>query len=120
MQIVDAVTLADSLKAPFTYSKDAIVQVVFSNDSEYLATAEQDFTVSVYKKNYLNEDSSIATEIYTFLGRFRSHYKDIATLMFSKSLDGNGQSLFSLGKDRYLVSFLKTSLTTRLDRSSYC
>ena len=39
MQLVDSVSLDDCLKAPFTYSKDAISQIVFADDSEYLATA---------------------------------------------------------------------------------
>ena len=39
MQIVDSITLEDCLKVPFTYSKDQITFIEFSNDSQFLTTA---------------------------------------------------------------------------------
>jgi WD40 repeat protein len=43
LQVVDAISLSDVLKAPFTYSKDAITHIEFSHDSSYLATAVANF-----------------------------------------------------------------------------
>lgn len=39
MQIVDSITMEDCLKVPFTYSKDQITFIEFSNDSQFLTTA---------------------------------------------------------------------------------
>ena len=105
LRIVDSITLDDCLKKAFSYSKQHIEHIEFSEDSEYLATAESDFTVSVYKRNYqgLKSGEKIATEMYTFLGRYRSHYKEIVGLMFGVNPDTNQTRLLSLGKDRVLV-----------------
>ncbi len=39
LQLIDSISLEDCLKAPFTYSKDAITHIQFSDDSNFLATA---------------------------------------------------------------------------------
>jgi hypothetical protein len=39
LQLIDSISLEDCLKAPFTYSKDAITHIQFSEDSTFLATA---------------------------------------------------------------------------------
>ena len=52
-------------------------------------------------------DEKIATEIYTFLGRYRSHYREIVGLMFGISSDESQLRLLSLAKDRVLVLISK-------------
>ena len=39
LRLVDAITLDDCLQVPFTYSKDAITHIQFSENSTFLATA---------------------------------------------------------------------------------
>lgn len=105
LQLCDSISLSDCLKQPFSYSKAKIEHIEFSPDSEYLATAESDYTVSVYKHNYNGGKEKIATELYTFLGRYRSHYKEIVGLMFGVNPDNGQTRLLSLGKDRVLVEY---------------
>jgi len=115
LNICDSITLDDCLKAPFTYAKQTIEHIEFSSTSEFLATAESDFTVSVYKKNYSTSSSKSGTglnEMYTFLGRYRAHYKEIVGLMFGISHDTGKTRLLSLGKDRVLVEY-------DMDKSNY-
>ena len=98
----------DCLLHPFTYSKDAITHKEFAHDSSFLATAGADFTVSVYKYNFIsekNKEKNIATELYTFLGRYRSHYKEIVGLMFGLHPGTTQIRLVSLGKDRLLCEY---------------
>ena len=54
--------------------------------------AGQDYTISVYRQN-LNSD-----EIYTFLGRYRAHYKPIRALFFGFTLDDKQPILTTVGK----------------------
>ncbi len=108
MNICDSVSLDDCLKGPFTYAKQTIEHIEFSSTSEFLATAESDFTVSVYKKNYTyggGKSGSSASEMYIFLGRYRAHYKEIVGLLFGVSPDSGKTRLLSLGKDRALVEY---------------
>ncbi|CAF0707326.1 unnamed protein product, partial [Brachionus calyciflorus] len=107
LQIIDAISLDDCLKLPFSYSKDSITHIDFSHDSSFMATAEADFTVSVYKYNIATDrdNKKIATEPYIFLGRYRSHYKEIVGLMFGLYPDNDEIRLLSLGKDRVLVEY---------------
>ena len=63
-------------------------------------------TVSIYKNNLNASGEKIATELYTFLGRYRAHYKEIVDIMFGVHPDKKDQiRLISLGKDRLMVSF---------------
>lgn len=41
--------------------------------------------------------------MYTFLGRYRCHYKDIVGILFVQNPDTGENRLLSLGKDRILV-----------------
>lgn len=103
LQICDSISLDDCLRQPFNYSKETIEHIEFSDNCDYLATAESDFTVSLYKHNYHNNSDS--SEIYTFVGRYRSHYKEIVGLIFGVNPDNGKTRLLSLGKDRVLVEY---------------
>ncbi len=41
--------------------------------------------------------------MYTFLGRYRAHYKEIVDIIFGKYPDNDQIRLLSLGKDRVMV-----------------
>ncbi|EDV24111.1 uncharacterized protein TRIADDRAFT_57268 [Trichoplax adhaerens] len=100
IRIMDAITLEDLPQAIFKYSKDSISHACFSHDCKYLATADDDFAVSVYKSQLKNKD-----EPWVYLGRQRAHYKSIKGLMFGIALDTNLPRLISIGKDRVLVEY---------------
>ncbi|XP_055861223.1 cilia- and flagella-associated protein 251-like isoform X2 [Biomphalaria glabrata] len=100
VHLVDAVALLEQLKEPFRYAKDTITHITFSHNSQYLATADAGFTITVYKRQRKEGRSP-----YIWHGRYRSHYKPIKDLLFEIHLDTNQPKLLSLGEDRMLIEY---------------
>ncbi|CAF3383989.1 unnamed protein product [Rotaria sp. Silwood2] len=76
LTLCDALSLESIVNVPFPYAKTAILFIQFSPKSIYLAISEDNYTVSVYRQNLSNDD------LYTFVGRYRAHYKLIRALFF--------------------------------------
>ncbi|XP_073442098.1 cilia- and flagella-associated protein 251 [Dendrobates tinctorius] len=102
VHILDAVTLEDETKEQFKYSKGPITHVTFSHNSQYLATADQDFTVTLLQQMKPTGGGSASWE---YFARYRSHYKPIQNLLFGIHLDSYEPRLLSLGMDRMLVEY---------------
>ncbi|MBN3304255.1 CF251 protein, partial [Amia calva] len=98
--VLDALTLDNECAEPFRYAREGITHIAFSRDSQYLATADAGFTVTVFK---LCSDSG--KQVWKHLGRHRSHYQPIQDLMFGLHLDSGQPRLLSLGMDRVLVEY---------------
>ncbi|KAL4223798.1 Cilia- and flagella-associated protein 251 [Mactra antiquata] len=122
VRVLDSITLSDELQEPFRYARDAITHIEFSHDSKYLATADAEYTVSVYIRS-----PGITNDPYDYLGRYRAHYKPIKEIMFGKQLDADVPRLLSLGADRVLVEFdlenstkddLRLASTDRIEQSA--
>ncbi|XP_052797898.1 cilia- and flagella-associated protein 251-like isoform X2 [Mya arenaria] len=100
VRVLDSITLLDELQEPFRYSRDAITHIEFSHDSKYLATADAEYTVSVFVRQH-----GVHVAPYVYLGRNRAHYKPIKEIMFGIQLDADFPRLLSLGTDRVLVEY---------------
>ncbi|XP_053328771.1 cilia- and flagella-associated protein 251 [Spea bombifrons] len=122
VHILDAMTLEDERKEPFKYAKGSITHISFSHDSQYIATADEEFTVTLFK--LVSQNNGAAFE---YFGRYRSHYKPIQNIIFATHLDSNEPRLLSIGMDRMLVEYdlansrtghLLVSSTDRIDQSA--
>ncbi|XP_068100947.1 cilia- and flagella-associated protein 251 [Hyperolius riggenbachi] len=115
VHILDAVTLEDETKEPYKYARASVIHMCFSHDSRYLATADEECTVTVFQRT---EQSGCRS--WDYLARHRSHYKAIQSLLFGIHLDSNEPRLLSLGKDRMLVEYdlVKSSKDSLLIESS--
>ncbi|XP_069611603.1 cilia- and flagella-associated protein 251 [Ranitomeya imitator] len=102
VHILDAVTLEDETKEQFKYARGSITHVTFSHNSQYLATADQEFTVTLLQQMKPTGGGSASWE---YFARYRSHYKPIQNLIFGIHLDSNEPRLLSLGVDRMLVEY---------------
>ncbi|KAI3385064.1 hypothetical protein SNEBB_005712 [Seison nebaliae] len=111
--IVDSLTLENVHPSPYTFSKTRITIIKYSSDDVYLATAEQNLTLSIYKmkKQRVGEEKRAN---YMLLGRYRPHSKRICSILFggfdnntlvSDQRQGDALVLFSLSEDRTLVEF---------------
>ncbi|CAF4254735.1 unnamed protein product [Rotaria magnacalcarata] len=59
LTLCDALSLESIANVPFHYAKTAIIFIQFSPKSIYLATTEDDYTVSIYRQN-LSADRTLA------------------------------------------------------------
>ncbi|KFP12701.1 WD repeat-containing protein 66, partial [Egretta garzetta] len=107
--LLDAISLQSSCKE-FKFSHGPVTHVSFSHDSEYLATADEKYSVTVYKRVLQN-----GSRCWEHLAGLHSHYKPIRSILFGIQLDSNKPRLLSLGEDRQLVEYdLNSSSKDRL------
>uniref|UniRef100_A0A8B9US50 Cilia- and flagella-associated protein 251 n=1 Tax=Anas zonorhyncha TaxID=75864 RepID=A0A8B9US50_9AVES len=97
--ILDAISLQSCCEA-FRFSRGAVTHISFSHDSEYLATADEKYAVTVYKRVLQN-----GQRCWEHLAGLHSHYKPIRSILFGVQLDSNEPRLLSLGEDRQLVEY---------------
>ena len=83
---------------PFSYSKGSIRSCLFSPCGEFLATADTDRCVSVYKQNKLLSQ-------WELLGRYKAHCRPILQMMYGRDPDTAARILVTLGKDMKLNEF---------------
>ncbi|XP_073079669.1 cilia- and flagella-associated protein 251 isoform X1 [Manis javanica] len=98
--ILDAMSLENEIPEPFKYSRTNVTHISFSHDSQYMATADVNFTVAVYMVKVKN-----GQRVWEYLARLRSHRKSIRSLLFGVHLDSNEPRLLSLGRDRLLIEY---------------
>ncbi|KAM8993162.1 cilia- and flagella-associated protein 251 [Ara ararauna] len=97
--ILDAISLQSSCKE-FKFSQGPVTHVSFSHDSEYFATADETYTVTVYKRVLQN-----GSRCWEHFAGLCSHYKPIRSILFGVQLDSNEPRLLSLGEDRHLIEY---------------
>ncbi|XP_019328813.1 PREDICTED: WD repeat-containing protein 66 [Aptenodytes forsteri] len=97
--ILDAISL-QSICKEFKFSRGPVTHISFSHNSEYLATADEKYSVTVYKAVLPN-----GSRCWKHLAGLRSHYKPIRSILFGVQLDSNEPRLLSLGEDRQLVEY---------------
>uniref|UniRef100_A0A3B3ZG93 Cilia- and flagella-associated protein 251 n=1 Tax=Periophthalmus magnuspinnatus TaxID=409849 RepID=A0A3B3ZG93_9GOBI len=98
VDLLDSSSLRTNPEQEFHLSKDSINLLSFSDDSLYLAAADSGFAVSVLRR-------VSAGAPWEILGRHRSHYSPIQSLLFGLQLDSTLPRLLSLGLDRRLVEY---------------
>ncbi|KAK7499056.1 hypothetical protein BaRGS_00009603 [Batillaria attramentaria] len=100
VRVLDSITLHDEVKEPFHFARDAITQIAFSHDCRFFATADAEYTTSLFKAQ-----GTADGDPFLYLGRYRAHYKPINDLLFGVHLDSNKPRLMSLGADRVMVEY---------------
>lgn len=122
VRVLDSITLQDEVSEPFRYARDAITHIEFSHDSRYLATADAEYTISIFVRRL-----GTHVEPYEYLGRYRAHYKPIKEIIFGIQLDDDSPRLLSLGQDRVLVEYdltnsskddIRLTSTDRIEQSA--
>ncbi|NWY38020.1 CF251 protein, partial [Sylvia atricapilla] len=101
--ILDAISLQSSCEA-FQFSQSPVTHISFSHDSKYLATADENYSVIVYKRVLQN-----GSRCWEHLAGLDSHYKPIRGILFGVHPGSNEPRLLSLGEDRQLVEYDLTS-----------
>ncbi|NXH17363.1 CF251 protein, partial [Bucco capensis] len=97
--LLDAISLLSSCKE-FKFSHGSVTHISFSHDSKYFATADEKYSVIVYKRVLQK-----GRRCWEHLAGLHSHYKPIRSILFGVQLDSNEPRLLSLGEDRQLVEY---------------
>ncbi|XP_055017963.1 cilia- and flagella-associated protein 251 [Boleophthalmus pectinirostris] len=97
VDLLDSGSLRSDPEQDFHLSKDAITLLSFSEDARYLAAADRGFAVSVLRRGPGGR--------WVNMGRHRSHFGPIQSLVFGLQLDSTLPRLLSLGLDRRLVEY---------------
>ncbi|XP_027545287.1 cilia- and flagella-associated protein 251 isoform X1 [Neopelma chrysocephalum] len=109
VHILDAISLQSSCKE-LRFSQGPVTHMSFSHNSEYLATADEKYSVIVYKKVLQN-----GRRCWEHLAGLDSHYKPIRSILFGVQSGSNKPRLLSLGEDRQLVEYdLSSSIKDHL------
>ena len=90
--------------ATFKASKGCITAAAFSHDSTFLATADTDNCIGVYRLGSPGDEIG-AKKDWQFIGKYRGHYKPVTGVSFGEGADGSPR-LFSTGEVRRLGSNL--------------
>ncbi|NXB99069.1 CF251 protein, partial [Orthonyx spaldingii] len=107
--ILDAISL-QSICEEFQFSQGPVTHISFSHDCKYLATADENYTVTVYKRVLQN-----GRRCWEHLAGLDSHYKRIRSILFGVHSGSNEPRLLSLGEDRQLVEYdLRSSIKDHL------
>uniref|UniRef100_A0A674HDY2 Cilia- and flagella-associated protein 251 n=1 Tax=Taeniopygia guttata TaxID=59729 RepID=A0A674HDY2_TAEGU len=107
--ILDAISL-QSICKEFQFSQGPVTHISFSHDSKYIATADETYSVTVYKRVLQN-----GSRCWEHLAGLESHYKPIRSILFGVHSDSNEPRLLSLGEDRQLVEYdLNSSIKDHL------
>ncbi|NXV65082.1 CF251 protein, partial [Molothrus ater] len=107
--ILDAISL-QSICEEFQCSQGPVTHISFSHDSKYLATADETYSVTVYKRVLQN-----GSRCWEHLAGLVSHYKPIRGILFGVHPDSNEPRLLSLGEDQQLVEYdLNSSIKDHL------
>ncbi|NXM99671.1 CF251 protein, partial [Sylvia borin] len=107
--ILDAISLQSICEA-FQFSQSPVTHISFSHDSKYLATADENYSVIVYKRVPQN-----GSRCWEHLAGLDSHYKPIRGILFGVHPGSNEPRLLSLGEDRQLVEYdLNSSIKDHL------
>ncbi|XP_072290080.1 cilia- and flagella-associated protein 251 [Eucyclogobius newberryi] len=97
VHLLDSSSLQSDPEQGFTFSTDSIRLLSFSHDAQFLAAADSGLVVSVLRR--------VSELQWETLGRHRSHFSPIQSLMFGLQLDSAQPRLLSLGQDRRLVEY---------------
>ncbi|XP_053224777.1 cilia- and flagella-associated protein 251 [Podarcis raffonei] len=98
--ILDSISLENDCPEPFRYSSTPITVMSFSPDSQYLATADENISLNLYKQTMVE-----GKKVWDRLAALHSHYKPIRTILFGVHLDSDEPWLLTLGEDRLLVEY---------------
>ena len=103
VKILDANTL-EELQSFRPKTPDCITIITFSHDSQYLATADAEGCVGLYKYTNRAQDPRKPIE-WVYMGRHRSHRAPITGLQFGVVAYGDTGRLMSVGEDKRLIEY---------------
>ncbi|XP_066594488.1 cilia- and flagella-associated protein 251-like [Prorops nasuta] len=100
--ILYPITLEPLDKFPYKHSRVSILFIDFDKKSKYMAYADDEMTVAVFKRNCSDDEC-----MWSFLGKIHSHGKPIKGILFGDPISEANETcrLFSVGEDKDLIEY---------------
>ena len=95
------VSISQKTKSP------VITLQTFSSNSKYLAVADDEYCVTLFKNDHKFGDPTQPKEWF-YCGKVKAQLGKVTSIAFGKSLSENGEErlrLFSIGKDKTLIEY---------------
>eukprot|EP01064_Diplonema_japonicum_P027919 TRINITY_DN4168_c1_g1_i1.p1 TRINITY_DN4168_c1_g1~~TRINITY_DN4168_c1_g1_i1.p1 ORF type:complete len:927 (+),score=186.83 TRINITY_DN4168_c1_g1_i1:24-2783(+) len=103
VKILDGSTL-EELQSFRPKTPDCVTEMVFSHDSQYLAVADAEGCVGLYRYTHRAQDPRKPIE-WVYMGRHRSHRAPVTGLQFGVVPYGDTARLMSVGEDKRLIEY---------------
>ncbi|XP_046596997.1 cilia- and flagella-associated protein 251-like [Neodiprion lecontei] len=104
--ILNPSTLDPEDRLPFKHSSKSLLDIVYSEKSDFMAYRDDNMTVGAYHYAASSAETGADLAVWNFLGKYQSHHLPIREVLFGPPLSGGSvPRLFTLAEDCNFIEY---------------